>query len=162
MHHARLAGYYLRHTSHFFAYYVISSRMANTFSKSLAQVLDHHHHPIPSKHLHVQSLENYEKLYMMFHFEFLQVPIPVYFWCSTNFQINLRSKRYLEPFHVTSCMSMIRSFSVNAKNASKKIEALIRSIKFLSAKAALISINLLYGHAWKTVVISGLVLLVAT
>ena len=107
---------------------------------------------------------------MMFHFEFLQVPTPVCFWCSTNIQINLRSERYLEPFHVTSfrlfgctwCMSMIRSFSVNTKNASKKIEALIRSMKFLSPKVALISINLLYGHAWKTVVISGLVLLVAT
>ena len=63
MHHARLAGYYLRHTSHFFAYYVISNRMANTFSKSLAQVLDHHHHPIPSKHLHVQAWKIMKVIY---------------------------------------------------------------------------------------------------
>ena len=42
-----------------------------------------------------------------------------------------------------------------AKTASKKIEALIRSVKFRS-------INLQNSLAWNTVIISGLVLLVAT
>ena len=51
-----------------------------------------------------------------------------------------------------------------AKTASKKVEALIRSMKFLFPKAALYlySINLPYVLAWNTVAISGLVLLVAT
>ena len=49
-----------------------------------------------------------------------------------------------------------------AKTASKKIGALIRSIKFLFPEVALISINLLYAHVWNTVVTSGLVALVAT
>ena len=35
-----------------------------------------------------------------------------------------------------------------AQTASKKIAALIRSMKFLSPEVALISINLPYGHAW--------------
>ena len=50
-----------------------------------------------------------------------------------------------------------------AKTASKKIGALIRSMKFLSLLRLLcISINLPYAHVWNTVVTSGLVLLVAT
>ena len=49
-----------------------------------------------------------------------------------------------------------------AKTASKKIGALIHSMKFLSPEVALISINLPYDHVWNTVVMSGLVLLVAT
>ena len=49
-----------------------------------------------------------------------------------------------------------------AKTAPKKIVALICSIKFLSPEVALLSINLPYHHAWNTVVMSGLVLLVAT
>ena len=51
-----------------------------------------------------------------------------------------------------------------AKTASKKIEDLIRSMKFLSPEVVLfcISINLPYGHVWNTVVMCGLVLLVAT
>ena len=44
-----------------------------------------------------------------------------------------------------------------AKTASKKIGAVICSMKFLC-----ISINLPYGHTWNTVVMPGLVLLVAT
>ena len=48
------------------------------------------------------------------------------------------------------------------KSTSKKIGALIYSIKFLSLEVGLISTNLPNGHAWNTVVISGLVLLVAT
>ena len=44
-----------------------------------------------------------------------------------------------------------------AKTKPKKIGALVRSTKFLS-----FSVNLPYGHAWNTVVLSGLVLLVAT
>ena len=49
-----------------------------------------------------------------------------------------------------------------AKTASKKIGALIHSIKFLSPEVALcISISLPYGHVWNTAVMSGLVLLVA-
>ena len=54
-----------------------------------------------------------------------------------------------------------------AKSASKKIGALIHSMKFLSPAVALyislsLCINLPYGHAWNTVVKSELVLLVAT
>ena len=45
-----------------------------------------------------------------------------------------------------------------AKTASKKIGALIRSMEFLSPEVALY----LYDYVWNTVVISGLVLLVAT
>ena len=44
-----------------------------------------------------------------------------------------------------------------AKTAPKKIGALIRFLRLLC-----ISINLPYSHAWNTVVMSGLVLLVAT
>ena len=49
-----------------------------------------------------------------------------------------------------------------AKTATKKIGALVRSIKFLSPEVALISINLPYGHVWNAVVMSCLVVLVAT
>ena len=49
-----------------------------------------------------------------------------------------------------------------AKTASKKIEALIRSMKFLLLRLLCISINLPYVHVWNTVVTSGLVSLVAT
>ena len=49
-----------------------------------------------------------------------------------------------------------------AKTASKKIGALIHSIKFLSPELLCISINLPYPHVWNTVVLSGLVPLVAT
>ena len=55
------------------------------------------------------------------------------------------------------------SYSISiAKTASKKIGALIHSVKFLSPKVALlcISINLLWDHAWNTVAMSGLVVLV--
>ena len=52
-------------------------------------------------------------------------------------------------------------FSI-AKTASKKIEALIRSMKFLSPEVARISINLPYGHAWNSVIKCWLVLLVVT
>ena len=48
------------------------------------------------------------------------------------------------------------------KSGFKKIGALIRSLKFLSLEAALISINLPYDHAWNKVVMSGQVLLVGT
>ena len=47
-----------------------------------------------------------------------------------------------------------------AKTVSKKIVALIRSMKFLSPVVALYLINLPYDLAWSTVVMSGLVLLV--
>ena len=46
--------------------------------------------------------------------------------------------------------------------APKKIGALIRPMKFLSPEVACISINLAYGPVWNTVVMSELVLLVAT
>ena len=49
-----------------------------------------------------------------------------------------------------------------AKTASKKIEALIRSVKFVSLRLLCISINLPFAHVWNTVVTSGLVPLVAT
>ena len=49
-----------------------------------------------------------------------------------------------------------------AKTASKKIGALIRSMKFLSLSLLFISINLPYAHEWNTVVMSGLAPLVVT
>ena len=49
-----------------------------------------------------------------------------------------------------------------AKTASKKIEALIRSMRFLSPEINLYVYNLPYAHAWNIVVTSGLVPLVAT
>ena len=49
-----------------------------------------------------------------------------------------------------------------ARTTSKKIGALILSMKFLSPEVALYLINLPYSNAWNTVVISGLVLLAAT
>ena len=49
-----------------------------------------------------------------------------------------------------------------AKTASKKIRALIRSMKFLSPEVALYFINLPYAYVWNTVVTTGLVPLVAT
>ena len=49
-----------------------------------------------------------------------------------------------------------------AKTVSQKIGDLIRSMRFLSPEVALISIDLPYGHAWNTVVMSSLVILVAT
>ena len=49
-----------------------------------------------------------------------------------------------------------------AKSASKNIEALIHSMKFRSPEVALFSINLPYAHASNTVVMSGLLPLVAT
>ena len=52
-------------------------------------------------------------------------------------------------------------FSI-ARTASKKIEALVRSISFFLLRLLYISINLPCGHAWNTVVMSGQVLLLAT
>ena len=49
-----------------------------------------------------------------------------------------------------------------AKTASKKIGALIRSMKFRSPEVACISINLPYAHVWSTFVMSGFVPLVTT
>ena len=49
-----------------------------------------------------------------------------------------------------------------AKIASNKIEALICSMKFFLLMLLYIFINLPYGPAWNTVVMSGLMLLVAT
>ena len=49
-----------------------------------------------------------------------------------------------------------------AKTASEKIGALIRSMKFLFLRLLCISITLPYGHVWNIIVMSGLVLLVAT
>ena len=49
-----------------------------------------------------------------------------------------------------------------AKTASKKIEALIYSMKFLSPEAALYLYKSTIFHVWNTVVTSWLVLLVAT
>ena len=49
-----------------------------------------------------------------------------------------------------------------AKTASKKIGALLRSMKFVFPEVVFISINLLYRHVRNTVVMSWLVLLVTT
>ena len=49
-----------------------------------------------------------------------------------------------------------------ATTASKKIGALIRSMKFPLLRLLCISINLPYAHVWNTVVTSGLVPPVAT
>ena len=51
-------------------------------------------------------------------------------------------------------------FSI-AKTTSKKIGALIHSMKFL-LRLLCISINVPYGHAWNTVVMSGVVLVAVT
>ena len=48
------------------------------------------------------------------------------------------------------------------KPAYKKIGAFNHSVKFLSPEVALYLINLPYFHAWNTVVMSGLVSLVAS
>ena len=54
------------------------------------------------------------------------------------------------------------SYFISIDNtASKKIGALLRSMKFLSPRLLCISINLPYRLAWNTVVTFGLVLLVA-
>ena len=57
------------------------------------------------------------------------------------------------------CGSFIISI---VKSTSKKIGDLILLWSFFLLKFLCVSINLLYGHAWNTVVVSGLVLLVAT
>ena len=44
-----------------------------------------------------------------------------------------------------------------AKTASKKMGALIHSMKFLSPEVALYPYKLPYTHVWNTVVMSGLV-----
>ena len=49
-----------------------------------------------------------------------------------------------------------------AQSASKKIEAMICSMSFLSPEVALYLCNLPYGHAFNTVIMSGLVLLVGS
>ena len=49
-----------------------------------------------------------------------------------------------------------------AKTASKKIGALIRSMKFLSPEVALYLYKLPYADVWNTIVMSGLVPLDAT
>ena len=49
-----------------------------------------------------------------------------------------------------------------AKTASKKIGALIHSMKFFLLRLLYISVNLSSAHVWNTVVKPGLVLLVAT
>ena len=49
-----------------------------------------------------------------------------------------------------------------AKTASKKIGALIHSMKFFLLRLLCISVNLSSAHVWNTVVKPGLVLLVAT
>ena len=48
-----------------------------------------------------------------------------------------------------------------AKTASKKVGALICSVKFLSPEVTLY-LNLPYDHAWNTIVMSWLLLLAAT
>ena len=54
------------------------------------------------------------------------------------------------------------SYFISIDNtASKKIGALLRSMKFLSPRLLCISINLPYRLAWNTIVTFGLVLLVA-
>ena len=49
-----------------------------------------------------------------------------------------------------------------AKTASKKIGALIRSMKFVSPEVPLYLCKLSYALAWNNVIMSGLVLLAAT
>ena len=49
-----------------------------------------------------------------------------------------------------------------AETASKKIGALIHSMKFHSPEVVCISINLPYTHVWSTFVMSGLVPLFTT
>ena len=65
--------------------------------------------------------------------------------------LTFSSKLYLGPYIISI-----------AKTASKKIGPLIHSMKFLSSKVALCLCKLQCTHAWNTVVMSGLVLLLAS
>ena len=62
-------------------------------------------------------------------------------------------------FSKLDCGSYIISL---AETASKKIGTLICSMKFFLLRLLCISVNLPYGHGWSTVVMFGLVLVVAT
>ena len=72
----------------------------------------------------------------------------------------LEEKSYFKMLGLTFSSKMIwGSYIISiAKTASKKIGALT----FLSPGLLCISINLPYGHVWNAVVMSGLVLLIAT
>ena len=65
--------------------------------------------------------------------------------------LTFSSKLYLGPYIISI-----------AKTASKKIGPLIRSMKFLSSEVALCLCKLQYTHAWNTVVMPSLVLLLAS
>ena len=65
---------------------------------------------------------------------------------------------YFKMLQLTFCSKL----DWGSKSASKEIGTLNRSMKFLSPEVALISINLPHGHAWNTVVMSGLELQIDT
>ena len=68
----------------------------------------------------------------------------------------LEEKSYFKLLGLTFS-SKLDSYIISiAKTASKKIGALIHSMKFLSPEFALIYKNVPYGHAWNTSVMSGL------
>ena len=75
----------------------------------------------------------------------------------------LEEKSSFKMLRLTFFSKLDRGFYIIsvAKTVCKKIGALVRSRKFLSSEFA-VSLNLSYGHVRNTVVMSGLVLLVAS
>ena len=76
----------------------------------------------------------------------------------------LEEKSSFKMLGLTFCSKLDWGFYIVsiAKTASKKIGALVLSMKFFLLRLLCISINLAYDLVWNTVVMSGLVLLVAT
>ena len=75
----------------------------------------------------------------------------------------LEKKSFFKMLGLTSFKLDWRSYIISvAKTASKKIGALIHSMKFLSPEVALYLYKSTIHHVWNTVVTSGLVPLVAT
>ena len=76
----------------------------------------------------------------------------------------LEEKQSLRCWDCFSLLNWIGALTLSqfAKTVSKKIGALINSMKFLSPEVALHLINMLHSHAWNTTSMSGLVLLVVT
>ena len=76
----------------------------------------------------------------------------------------LEEKSYFKMLGLTFSTKLNWGFYIIsiAKTASKKIGALIRSMKFFPPRLPCISINLPYAHVSNNVVVSGLLPLVAT
>ena len=81
---------------------------------------------------------------------------------SKSMGLLLRKNHFLRWWGWLFLLNWIGALSSIAKTASKEIRALIGSMKFISLSLPCISINLPCSYVWNTVVMSGLVLLVAT